>query len=233
MTSPHPLDRPVWQALTTRQAELAEVSDTARRFPAGYGMFAAAADASPDSRVPLACLIPAGGQLWIVETAEIEAPPGTRVVQAVDVDQMVAMALTPAPHPVVDVVALGDDDAPAMRALAHLTEPGPFFEHTHRFGGFIGIRIDGQLAAMAGERMKPEGFTEVSGVCTHPDHRGHGYAGMLSRVVATRIIARGEVPFLHVYPGNAAAIALYAAMGFVRRRTMVLTVLEHAPGTAS
>ena len=97
----------------------------------------------------------------------------------------------------IDFLELGDADAAEMLALATLTEPGPFFTRTHRLGDFIGIRHAGRLVAMAGERMKPEGFTEVSGVCTHPDFRGRGYAGALMRVVAARIAARGEMPFLH------------------------------------
>jgi len=88
--------------------------------------------------------------------------------------------------------------------------------------------VGGQLAAMAGERMKPDGFTEVSGVCTHPDHRGRGYAGALSRIVAQRIVARGETPFLHAYADNAAAVGLYETLGFRIRARPVMTVL--APG---
>ena len=93
-------------------------------------------------------------------------------------------------------------------------------------GDFVGVKLDGRLVAMAGERMKLEGLTEISGVCTHPDHRGHGYAGALMRVIAGRILARGERPFLHVYATNTGAIALYEALGFTRRYAMTLTVLE-------
>jgi len=112
-----------------------------------------------------------------------------------------------------------------MLALATLTKPGPFFARTHQLGDFVGVKRDGVLVAMAGERMKPAGFTEVSGVCTHPDHRGHGYAAGLSRIVAQRILARGEVPFLHAYATNTAAIAIYQALGFRLRLEATLTIL--------
>jgi predicted GNAT family acetyltransferase len=79
---------------------------------------------------------------------------------------------------------------------------------------------------MAGERMKPAGFTEISGVCTHPDARGRGYAGALMRIVAARIVARGETPFLHVYASNAGAIALYRTLGFELRQELTMTVLS-------
>jgi predicted GNAT family acetyltransferase len=86
------------------------------------------------------------------------------------------------------------------------------------------------VVAMAGERMKPEGFTEVSGVCTLPDYRGRGYAGGLMRVVAARILARGEMPFLHVYADNAGAIALYETLGFRFRRALTMTVIRRKRG---
>ena len=81
---------------------------------------------------------------------------------------------------------------------------------------------------MAGERMKPAGFTEVSGVCTHPDFRGRGYAGKLMRMVAQRIAARGETPFLHAYADNAGAIALYENLGYRWRCDVNVTVLAPA-----
>jgi predicted GNAT family acetyltransferase len=112
-----------------------------------------------------------------------------------------------------------------MFDLATLTKPGPYFARTHRLGDFVGVKQDGRLIAMAGERMKPDGFTEVSGVCTHPDARGRGYAGALMRVVVAKILARGETPFLHVYAANTGAIGLYETLGFALRREVTMTVL--------
>jgi predicted GNAT family acetyltransferase len=117
-----------------------------------------------------------------------------------------------------------------MLALATLTEPGPFLRQTHRMGNFFGIRVDGRLVAMAGERFRFAGCTEVSGVCTHPDFRGHGFAGRLSRHVAAAIAARGETAFLHAWKNNVAAISLYRTLGFTLRCEVNVAVLERRDG---
>lgn len=221
----HPLDRPIWDALDGRHANFALGSPLARRYRPDISPFAAACDVRPESLVALTDLLPAEGGVVLLEAGEIAVPEGAVVEkQSVGV-QMVARRLSQPPA-ADDSVALGDTDAPEMLALATLTEPGPFLSNTHRFGGFIGIRVDGRLAAMAGERLKPAGFAEVSGVCTHPDFRGRGYAGLLSRIVANRIVARGETPFLHAYASNEAAIRLYETLGFVIRTEVSVVVLR-------
>ena len=228
MTEAHPLDRPVWNALAGRQAGLALGDARAVRFAPDYGLFAAAADRSAESLVALAALIPQGGGLARVEAGDWGAVPGAAGVSHRLV-QMTTEALTSAGAPDFAILDLGEAEAAEMLALATLTEPGPFFARTHQLGDFVGVKdAAGELIAMAGERMKPAGFTEVSGVCTHPDHRGRGYAGALMRVVATRILARGEIPFLHAYAHNAGAIGLYRSLGFSVRREMTMTVLTRA-----
>ncbi len=225
-----PLDRPVWSALTTRQAALALGDARAVRMQADHGAFAAAADGSAENLAALVALAAPGGSLFLVETGRVLPPPGLTVRRAAECVQMWAPRLTPAPSevgsvPGLAIVPLAAADAPEMLALATLTEPGPFFASTHRLGDFVGVKHRGRLVAMAGERLKLPGHTEVSGVCTHPDHRGKGYAGALMRVVAAGILARGEVPVLHAYASNGSAIALYEKLGFVTRRMMVMTVL--------
>lgn len=223
----HPLDRPSWSALTSRQAHLARGDGGALRFDPDYGLFAAAADNGVDATAALAALVPADGIVGLVEAHEMPLPQGLAVKDAI-CNQMIADRIAPA-EPEFTVTVLGDADAGAMLALATLTQPGPFFRKTHQLGGFIGVKQDGKLVAMAGERMKPSGFTEVSGVCTHPDHRGKGYAGGLMRIVAEKILARGETPFLHVYADNAGAIALYETLGFRFRAALHFTLLSRNP----
>lgn len=229
MTLAHPLDRPVWSALTSRQSGLARGDARALRFDPDYALFAAAADASPESTAALQALNVSPNGMGLVEAGDMPLPAGAAVRAQAACVQMVAAALTPGGRDVA-FEALGEADAADMLALATLTAPGPFFGKTHRLGDFIGVKADGRLVAMAGERMRPEGFTEVSGVCTHPDFRGRGYAGALMRVVTGRILERGEQAFLHAYASHAATIALYEALGFRVRTTVTYTVLEGPAG---
>jgi predicted GNAT family acetyltransferase len=219
----HPLDAPVWQALTTRQAALARGDRSARRIDPDYGLFAAVATHDPDSHAALAALVAPGETIGLFELAPPAALPGFRRTLTACCMQMVAADPPPS---ATDALPLGDADAAEMIALAELTRPGPFFRHTHRFGGFLGMRIDGRLAAMAGTRLALPGYREVSGVCTHPDYRGRGLAAGLIAAVAGAIHAAGDTPFLTSYADNAGAIALYRRLGFVPRDEIVLSLFE-------
>jgi predicted GNAT family acetyltransferase len=168
----------------------------------------------------------------LVERHRVIPPPGLIAMIEEPVHQMIAARIAP-PEDNADVIELDDADAAEMQALAELTQPGPFHARTHTLGGFVGIRENGRLIAMTGERMRVPGFTEISAVCTHPDARGRGLAAKLMRIVAHRIVARGEELFLHVYPHNKSAIAVYERLGFRHRATVHLTVLRHRqPGEA-
>jgi predicted GNAT family acetyltransferase len=225
----HPLDRVIWNAFTTRQAHLALVDGEAFRVHPDFGLFAATVDHAPESLAALGRLVHAHpGEVGVVERFDIPPVPGTQVTKRAVLNQMIAGPLAQ-PKPVdFEIQPLTDADAPQMVALATLTAPGPFFSRTHELGDFVGVKVGGQLVAMAGERLQPEGFTEVSGVCAHPDHRGKGYAAALMLHVAGKIVERGETPFLHSYADNSSAIALYEALGFRFRCEQILTMLAAA-----
>jgi predicted GNAT family acetyltransferase len=230
----HPLDRPVWSALTSRQAHLA-LGEKGRflRFPADIEPFGATLDNNPDQVAGLAAMMALDGHVALFEVDKVARPKGFISMITAVCHQMTAERLEE-PADSLDVVALTDSDAPDMRALAELTQPGPFHVRTHQLGGFIGVRKNGQLIAMAGERLKVPGFTEISAVCTHPDARGRGLAGALMRRVAAGIVARGEQIFLHVYPHNKGAIALYRKLGLHHRADLELHVLRRPqPGEAT
>lgn len=213
--------------LTGPQAALAKGGELAVRIDPGYGPFAALRDQSNAALAALAEFVATSEQVWLVETEEWPVPPGFILVQTVVVVQMVADHPAPLLPGDEDTVLLGDADAAAMSEIALSTKPGPWGEKTRHYGAFHGVRRDGRLAAMAGERMRPvAGLAELSGVCTWPEYRGQGLAARLIRRVMAGFTARGDVPFLHSYAANTGANALYETLGFATRREMVVTVLE-------
>jgi ribosomal protein S18 acetylase RimI-like enzyme len=217
----HPLDRVAWNALTGPHAKFAEGGALAKRYRPDIIPFAATVDDSAESLAALAALPKPGEVMVMWDRQEPPLPPGLVKTRTGDVVQMM---LTREPEAMDDarIEALTEADAEEMLALAKLTEPGPFTLKAQALGTFYGIRIDGRLAAMTGERMKVDGFGEVSGVCTHPDFRGKGLARILSVLVARKILARGETPFLHAWADNVGAIRLYEQIGFTVRAELKL-----------
>jgi predicted GNAT family acetyltransferase len=223
--SSHPLDHPIWTALTTTQRALAEGDARARRYPTEVTPFADMPDLSAENFAALAALMSPADIAVLFTPEAVKVPAEFKVVLAETGEQMIGTPIeTPANG--VDIVTLGVDDVPAMIELTELTKPGPFYARTHELGTFLGIRVDGQLVAMAGERMKPAHYTEMTAVCVHPSHRGRGYGQMLLSAVSRGIVSRGEIPFLHVFTSNHSAIALYRRQGMEIRRRLHVTVLK-------
>ena len=223
--STHPLDRPIWSALTTRQQALAEGGALALRYPTAIAPFAAMVDLSRESFAALGALM-SGSEIAVLLTPEpVTAPADFRILLAETAEQMIG---TPAGRSTGDaeIVKLGANDVPAMMALTELTKPGPFSARTHELGTFLGIRVDRELVAMAGERMRPGNYTEITAVCAHPSHRGRGYGHILLAAIARQIAVRGEIPFLHVMSSNSSAIALYRRQGMEIRCRLHVTVLQ-------
>jgi predicted GNAT family acetyltransferase len=220
------LDRPVWASLSTWHLPLSVGGPLARRYAADINLFASPRDDTAAALAALTELVQPGERVFILQVPDVIVPPGLTVIKVARGVQMVASRAMPTSGSDDDLVELTDADAPEMLALAKLTEPGPFLSRTHTMGTFRGVRIDGRLAAMAGERFRFPGHTEVSGVCTHPDFRGRGLARRLSAAVAARIESRGEKPFLHAWQSNRPAISLYESLGFELRTEVDVKVLE-------
>jgi predicted GNAT family acetyltransferase len=223
----HILDRPVWTALETRHASLAQGDALARRYPPSVSLFAATGDDRPESLDALRALASPGETLLVVQSTEALVPNGMSPLSRASLVQM--MAIEPLPE-IADprVERLGPADAQAMLDLATLTKPGPFTLGAQSLGPFWGIKQGGRLVAMAGERLKQPGYTELSGVCTHPDVRGQGLGRLMSLYVAGKIAARGDRVYLHSYSTNTAAITLYGSIGFTLRSDMHVTALALA-----
>ena len=224
----HPLDLPVWATLTTHHASSSEGNVLARRFLPDVNLFASARDDSPEAIAALATLVRPGEIVYLLQVPDIVIPPGFVTIKEGKGVQMVVTRRGLFEAAREDILTLGNEDAPEMIRLAELTEPGPFVERTHTMGTFRGIRIGGQLAAMAGERMRFPGYTEVSGVCTHPEFRSRGLANRLSAAVAAAIAARGDQAFLHAWKSNQSAITLYERLGFEVRAEVNGVVLKRA-----
>jgi ribosomal protein S18 acetylase RimI-like enzyme len=227
----HPLDRAVWNALTTRLSGFVTADSNARavRIDPEVGVFVSGVDAEPGTLQAMADLAlrhPGAGMVELTggPMGEMDLP-GVEVINRVPLVQMVCAALTPG-GPDIAFETLTEADAPEMLALATLTKPGPFRSATRRLGPFIGIKQEGRLVAMAGRRLRVDGFTELSGVCTHPDWRGRGYAAGLSRAVAGEILVLGEAVFLHAFAEHDATIAFYRSLGFEVRAPMTYTILR-------
>jgi ribosomal protein S18 acetylase RimI-like enzyme len=230
----HALDNVIWQALSSRQADFAQGFGGALRFVPEVGPLAGFATPDTANFEALAALT-GTGSVVVFRDAPFEPPPGWKVVDDGPLVQMVwqrdkAPEILSASETenASGVEVLGAADSAAMIELTQLTKPGPFGARTHELGIFFGIRGGGRLAAMAGERMKVPGYTEVSAVCTHPDHSGKGYAALLIRRLMRSILDRGEIPFLHFRANNTRAINLYDRLGFQQRLAGHFVVLAHA-----
>jgi predicted GNAT family acetyltransferase len=223
----HPLDNVIWHALTTRQAQFAEGSANARRFVREVSPLSGFEEPSDQNYAALAELVTDGATTAVFLDQPFIQRSGWEFVLGAPLVQMVCDK--PAPFPASNghaMLELASSDSPEMLELTALTKPGPFGTRTHELGAYIGIRDHGRLVAMAGERLKVPGFTEISAVCTHPEHTGKNYARRLMSKIIDGIRGRGETPFLHVRQDNARAIAVYESLGFQTRKLLHFAVLR-------
>jgi ribosomal protein S18 acetylase RimI-like enzyme len=222
VTAWHPLDNPVRSSLAGPHARFAERRGHVLRYPADVSPFFAMPD-EPDAAdwADAAALAGPGGLLPLAASQAGQPATWPLELRGEGV-QLTGDGVPGAADP--EAVRLGSADVPEMLDLAGRTQPGPFLARTVEMGSYLGIRRGGALVAMAGERLHPPGWTEISAVCTDEKWRGLGLASRLVQAVAAGIWARGEVPFLHALATNVTAIRLYEELGFRLRRNVVFTV---------
>jgi ribosomal protein S18 acetylase RimI-like enzyme len=234
----HPLDNPIWQALTTTHAGFAQTCNSARKFPREVSVLAGFAEPTPENYDSLASLLNPAETVGLFLQGPPDPPAAWSIVSTGPLLQMIydkpsspAARAREFPSDGVrsnpDFIRLTLADVPKMLALTKLTLPGPFGARTHEMGDYFGIRSAGTLAAMAGERLRLPGYTEISAVCTHPDYLGRGYASVLMEMLMERICSRGELPFLHVRSENTRAIQVYERLGFRKRASLHYVVLRN------
>jgi ribosomal protein S18 acetylase RimI-like enzyme len=216
VSAQHVLDNPIRASLVGPHAHFAVQHGSVLRYPPDVCPFIALPD-EPDAGAwaDLAALVGPDATA-AVSAPRVEPPPGWEVVADIPGVQLVDVGVAAEPDP--EAVVLGPADVPDMLALVERTRPGPFLPRTVEMGTYLGVRHDGELVAMAGERLHPPGWTEISAVCTDERHRGRGLASRLVRAVVAGIRARGETPLLHTAASNVNAIRLYESLGFALRR---------------
>jgi ribosomal protein S18 acetylase RimI-like enzyme len=227
----HPLDNAAWSSLTGPHAHLAQGTVKALRYPPDVSPFVAVPPLV-DGEVWPALEQLAGPERVVVLSGSPHLvdglPLGWEVLMRGEGVQMVATdAFVTAAD--VEAVVLGAEEVDEMLDLVARTQPGPFLPQTYQLGTYLGIRRDGVLVAMAGERLRPPGWTEISAVCTDPAFRGQGLASRLVRAVGHGIHDRGDRALMHALERNTHAIRLYESLGFELRRRIVFFGLR-TPG---
>jgi predicted GNAT family acetyltransferase len=220
------LENPAYAALSGAHSRFARRSGRALRYAADVAPFLALPpDPSRADWLDAIELVAPGTAAATLDDGSA-LPESLKVNQTFELVQMLGEQVAGTHDP--DAITLGAADVPEMLELVQLTEPGPFFQRTIELGKYVGIRRDGALVAMAGERLRFDGWTEISAVCTAPTHRGQGLASRLMSTLAADIEHRSERVFLHVLTANTNAIRLYEGLGFRARRSRTISVLTRA-----
>jgi len=221
----HVLDNPAWNAMISGNKHLSDGNDEVRYFDKAVSPFAAFKENTQDNFLALYDMLPHTGPVLFVTPVEVDIPAPWKVLQGIKALQMVFNSEAELKEIQTNLTPLKDKDASEMVALAKLTNPGPFELRTIEFGHYRGIFDENKLVAMAGQRLHPFNYAEISAVCTHPDHIGKGYARQLLVHQVNRIRAVENIPFLHVRENNERAIKVYESLDFTTRRTVWFYVM--------
>jgi ribosomal protein S18 acetylase RimI-like enzyme len=221
------LDNPIYAALSSVHAAFAQIAGRALRYPADVAPFLGLpAEPSPEDWRRAIEVVPPGTYAAIMHAGD-DVPEAWTTLQKFEAVQMIGEQAVGVDAP--EAIRLCADDVPEMLELVRQTDPGPFLDRTIELGDYIGMRRDGRLVAMAGERLHLDGWTEISAVCTAPSDRGQGMASRLLGALIAGIQHRSERPFLHVLTTNTEAIRLYEGLGFRVRRPLTISVLTPEP----
>ena len=224
MSQEHPLDNLIWDTITQSHRHLAKIGEKAAVYDPQVFNFAAVTEDTNEAWTELAELVTPDTPITIAFK-----PPEKQwqILHQLHVNQM--MIEKPIPHKAMTFETLTKGDVPQMIELMKLTGAAPFMDRTIEMGRYIGHKIDGKLVAMGGERMKTQGYVEISGIGTHPDYRRRGYGKAITCTLTNEVFERGETPFLHCWDGNEPAFTIYKKLGYVTRVNAPVWVIMKKP----
>ena len=222
----HPLDNPIWNALNTGSQTLSSGTDRVRLINRDMGFFAGMPAYDPENLDELYDFLETGQRVILFPPGHLDLDEKWKVHNDHELLQMVCEGDFSTLDPSTEILPLNDSHVPEMLTLTQLTKPGPFLNKTIAFGDYFGFFSEGKLVSMAGSRLSPSPYTEVSAVCTHPGFAGKGISRKVMPFVLQRIQQRGNIPFLHLYPENTPAFKLYSKLGFVSRAMLRVYMLE-------
>ena len=221
------LDNPIWNAMISGNRHLANGNGYAKFFPDDVGPFAGLKKFDEQSFRQLHNMLPENRVAVIFSATHLEIPDYWEIKDSIKALQMI---FTGGPESLLnyneDILMLNKEHVPQMISLTKLTHPGPFVKRTIEFGNYFGIFKKHNLIAMAGQRLQPGRYIEISAVCTHPDYAGKGYGKALINKQVQKIISENNIPILHVRTDNEHAVSLYKRLGFTTRHEMHINVIK-------
>ncbi|WP_111671854.1 GNAT family N-acetyltransferase [Algoriphagus litoralis] len=222
----HPLNNPIWNALNTGSAHFSHGNEQCRFIDPRMGFFAGMPSYEREDLDRLYAACTPGQRVILFTPGHLPLNQNWLVLNDRELLQMVCDEGIEGSQPTMPLLKLGEKDIPAMLELTELTKPGPFISRTIDFGGYFGVFEGEKLISMAGKRLSPDPFVEISAVCTHPDYLGKGLSAKVIQRVIEEIRADEKTPFLHVYPENTQAIKVYSKLGFKERAMLRVYLLE-------
>jgi predicted GNAT family acetyltransferase len=219
-----PLSNPAWHALGGSQSRFNIGDDILRYFPEDVSPFVGLPNWDEAERAKLSTELPGGRLFFVMLEPKVIIPDEFQIKVTMPLYQMVCDNPNPIAKP-EEIRPLTEEDVPQMLSLTGITRPGPFFQRTIEFGNYVGIFDDEKLIAMGGERLQVPGYTEVSAICTHPDHQGKQLATKILSHVSEGIRTRGEIPFLHTKTDNAPALKVYEKLGYRISRDIYFAII--------